>query len=153
MTGALDNRAILRSDNILPSWFSLRLPVTGSQHIAVLCSSGLALLLYTGSGMSLSTVSYVFSIAFLFQLLLVSFVIELVQDCLTLNDEPLVRSVLSPSQTETTPLVTSTTLRNARPSHGICCRNRDLGGQCCTRVRARASYNTGSRLPVAYTVR
>jgi hypothetical protein len=73
MTSVFDNRAILPSDHILPHWFSLRLPVTGSQHIAVLSSSGLALLLYIGSGMSLSTVSYVFSIAFLFQLLLVSF--------------------------------------------------------------------------------
>jgi hypothetical protein len=65
--------AILPSDHILPHWFSLRLPVTGSQHIAVLFSSGLALLLYFGSGMNLSTVSYAFSIVFLFQLLLVSF--------------------------------------------------------------------------------
>jgi len=73
MMSVLDNRAILPSDHILPHWFSLRLPVTGSQHIAVLSSSGLALLLYICSGTSLSTVSYVFSIAFLFQLLLVSF--------------------------------------------------------------------------------
>ena len=72
MMGVLDNRAVLLSDHILPHWFSLRLPLTGSQHIAVLSSSGLALLLYIGSGMGLSTVSYVFSIAFLFQLLLVS---------------------------------------------------------------------------------
>lgn len=62
----------LLSDNILPHWFSLRLPVTGSQHIATLCSSGLSLLLYVGSGMNLQTVSYVFSVAFLFQILLVS---------------------------------------------------------------------------------
>jgi hypothetical protein len=68
----LDNSAVVLSDHILPHWFSLRLPVTGSQHIATLFSSGLALLLYVGSGMSLSTVSYVFSIAFLFQILLVS---------------------------------------------------------------------------------
>jgi hypothetical protein len=73
MTSVLDNRAIIPSDHILPHWFSLKLPVTGSHHFAVLFSSGLALLLYIGSGMSLSTVSYVFSIAFLFQLLLVSF--------------------------------------------------------------------------------
>ncbi|KAH9057249.1 amino acid permease-domain-containing protein [Lactarius vividus] len=57
-------------DHILPHWFSLRLPVTGSQHIATLLSTGLSLLLYVGSGMSLLTVSYVFSVAFLFQLFL-----------------------------------------------------------------------------------
>ncbi|KAI9447452.1 amino acid permease-domain-containing protein [Lactarius indigo] len=57
-------------DHILPHWFSLRLPITGSQHIATLLSTGLSLLLYVGSGMSLLTVSYVFSVAFLFQLLL-----------------------------------------------------------------------------------
>ncbi|KAI0278600.1 amino acid permease-domain-containing protein [Russula aff. rugulosa BPL654] len=73
MTGTVTTIQLLdrmANDHILPHWFSLRLPVTGSQHIAVLSSSGLALLLYIGSGMSLSTVSYVFSIAFLFQLLL-----------------------------------------------------------------------------------
>ncbi|KAH9971435.1 hypothetical protein BGW80DRAFT_1322412, partial [Lactifluus volemus] len=57
-------------DHILPRWFSLRLQVTGSQHIATLFSSGLSLLLYVGSGMSLSTVSYVFSVAFIFQIFL-----------------------------------------------------------------------------------
>lgn len=73
MTGTVTTIQLLdrmANDHILPHWFSLRLPVTGSQHIAVLFASGLALLLYIGSGMSLSTVSYVFSIAFLFQLLL-----------------------------------------------------------------------------------
>jgi hypothetical protein len=59
---------------------------------------------------------------------------------LTLNAAPLVRSILSPSQTETTPLVPSTTLGNAHSSHGICCRNRDLGRQCCDRVSARPPY-------------
>jgi hypothetical protein len=72
MTRSLDNRAVLLSDHILPHWFGLRLPVIGSQHIATLFSSGFALLLYVGSGMSLSTSSYVFSFAFLFQILLVS---------------------------------------------------------------------------------
>ncbi|KAI9451769.1 amino acid permease-domain-containing protein [Lactarius psammicola] len=57
-------------DHVLPRWFSLRLPITGSQHVATLLSTGLSLLLYVGSGMSLLTVSYVFSVAFLFQLLL-----------------------------------------------------------------------------------
>ena len=73
------------------------------------------------------------------------------QVCLTLNDKPLVRSILSPSQTETTPLVTPTTLWNARPSHGICYRNRNLGGQCCARVRARASYNWPSLTSCIYS--
>ncbi|KAI0245718.1 amino acid permease-domain-containing protein [Lactifluus subvellereus] len=44
--------------------------IYGSQHIATLFSSGLSLVLYVGSGMNLSTVSYVFSVAFLFQILL-----------------------------------------------------------------------------------
>ncbi|KAN0137458.1 Amino acid permease domain containing protein [Lactarius tabidus] len=57
-------------DHILPRWFSLRLPITGTQHIATLLSTGLSLLLYVASGMSLLTVSYVFSVAFLFQLFL-----------------------------------------------------------------------------------
>jgi len=57
-------------DYVLPRWFSLRLPITGTQHIATLLSTGLSLLLYVASGMSLLTVSYVFSVAFLFQLFL-----------------------------------------------------------------------------------
>lgn len=57
-------------DYVLPRWFSMRLPITGSQHIATLLSTGLSLLLYVASGMSLLTVSYVFSVAFLFQLFL-----------------------------------------------------------------------------------
>jgi hypothetical protein len=72
MLGAIYDGVIFLSDHILPHWFSLRLPVTGSQHIAAIFSSGLSLLLYVGSGMSLSTVSYVFSVAFLFQMFLVS---------------------------------------------------------------------------------
>jgi hypothetical protein len=72
MVEVLTNGAVSFSDHILPHWFSLRLPVTGSQHIATFFSSALSLLLYVGSGMSLSTVSYVFSVAFLFQILLVS---------------------------------------------------------------------------------
>ncbi|KAH9970461.1 amino acid permease-domain-containing protein [Russula compacta] len=73
MTGTVTTVQLLdrmAHDHILPHWFSLRLPVTGSQHIATLFSSGLSLLLYVGSGMSISTVSYVFSVAFLFQILL-----------------------------------------------------------------------------------
>ncbi|KAH9959164.1 amino acid permease-domain-containing protein [Russula dissimulans] len=73
MTGTVTTIELLNrmaQDHILPHWFSLRLPVTGSLHIATLFSSGLSLLLYVGSGMSLLTVSYVFSVAFLFQMLL-----------------------------------------------------------------------------------
>jgi hypothetical protein len=65
--------------------------------------------------------------------------IEVIKRCFTLNPVPLVRSILSTSQTETTPLVPSTTRGNAYASNGIYCRNRDLGGQCCDRVRAHAS--------------
>ena len=72
MAGFFNRDSVLLSDHILPHWFSLRLPVTGSQHIATLFSSGLSLLLYVGSGMSLSTVSSVFSMAFLSMMLLVS---------------------------------------------------------------------------------
>ncbi|KAI9449880.1 amino acid permease-domain-containing protein [Russula earlei] len=73
LTGTVTTIELLErmaQDRILPHWFSLRLPVTGSLHIATLFSSGLSLLLYVGSGMSLLTVSYVFSIAFLSQMLL-----------------------------------------------------------------------------------
>jgi len=72
MAGFFNRNSVLFSDHILPHWFSSRLPVTGSQHIATLFSSGLSLLLYVGSGMSLSTVSSVFSMAFLSMILLVS---------------------------------------------------------------------------------
>ena len=82
-----------RSDHVLPRWFSLRLPITGSQHIATLLATALSILLYLGSGMNLLTVSYVFSVAFLFQLFLVSHI-----DCYgVMSDRVAVRGILSSS--------------------------------------------------------
>ncbi|KAI0265919.1 amino acid permease-domain-containing protein [Gloeopeniophorella convolvens] len=60
----------LSRDHVLPSWFSLKLPVTGSHYVATLVSLGLSLLLFVASGMNLSTVSSMFSVSFLFELFL-----------------------------------------------------------------------------------
>ncbi len=69
--------------------------------------------------------------------------IEVIKLSLSLNNEPLVCCIFSPSQTETTPPVPSTTLGHAHSSHGIRGRNRDLGRQCRARVRVLASLSPG----------
>ncbi|KAI0047380.1 hypothetical protein FA95DRAFT_1559224 [Auriscalpium vulgare] len=55
----------LARDRVLPQFFLWELPITKSPYIATLTSVGLSLLLYVASGMSLSTVSSMFSVAFL----------------------------------------------------------------------------------------
>ena len=122
---------VLRSDHVLPHWFSLRLPITGSQHIATLLFTGLSLLLYVTSGMSLLTVSYVFSVAFLFQLFLVSHIV-----ChRIIFDSGAVRGILSSSQAEPSQLVPPTALGNVHTPDGICGNHRNMGGQHRARVR------------------
>ncbi|VDB89935.1 unnamed protein product [Peniophora sp. CBMAI 1063] len=60
----------LAKDRLLPQFFLLKLPVTGSAYIATLFALGLSLLLYVASALSLETVSDMFSVSFVFELLL-----------------------------------------------------------------------------------
>ncbi|KZV64688.1 hypothetical protein PENSPDRAFT_656347 [Peniophora sp. CONT] len=60
----------LAKDRILPQFFLLKLPVTNGAYIATLFALGLALLLYVASALSIETVSDMFSVSFVFELLL-----------------------------------------------------------------------------------
>ncbi|KAI0065724.1 hypothetical protein BV25DRAFT_1821391 [Artomyces pyxidatus] len=73
MTGIMASGTLferLAQDRVLPQFFLWTLPYTGSQYISTLCSVGLALLLFVASGMSLDTVSSMFSVSFLFEIFL-----------------------------------------------------------------------------------
>jgi hypothetical protein len=95
--------------------------------------------------MNLLTVSYVFSVAFLFQLFLVSHI-----DChRSISDHVTVRGILSSSQAEPSQLVPPTALRNVHTSDGFCGGYRNMGRQYRHRVRGCPLHT--SRL-VAYPV-
>ncbi len=80
--------------------------------------------------MSLTTVSYVFSVAFLFQLLLVGHLVfhRILSDCLA------VCGILSSSQAESPHFVPPTTFGNVHTSDGFCGSNCDMGRQRRSRV-------------------
>ena len=94
--------------------------------------------------MSLLTVSYVFSVAFLFQLFLVSHI-----DChRSISDHVTVRGILSSSQVEPSQLVPPTAFRNVHTSDGFCGGYRNLGRQHRPRVRGCPLHTSRFAHPV-----
>ena len=97
--------------------------------------------------MSLLTVSYVFSVAFLFQLFLVSHIV-----ChRIIFDSGAVRGILSSSQAEPSQLVPPTALGNVHTPDGNCGNHRNMGGQHRARVRGMSSVYLSPRLPSMHT--
>jgi hypothetical protein len=58
-------------DRVLPQFFLLEMPITHSAYVAILLTLVLSLVVYVASGLSLSTISSMFSFAFLGVMLLV----------------------------------------------------------------------------------